>query len=693
MIKKMKTNEGIQYKKLSPEEMKARGILGRLIGPCADFINPTRNGRGYSEQLWENVFKDPIMQEKIKNGVCFGELGHPADRTEVDMEKIAICLREQPCKNDKGQLIACFDILDTPNGRILKTLCDYGSTVGISSRGQGDLITDINGNEAVDPDTYECECWDVVLVPAVKEARMKYVTEGLDNKGLKLKKALTESLNKASEEEKKIMEETLENLNITLDESKEGKESEEIGEEEYLENAKKFCEHIKTLESKQEVLDIMEDYNFEEHAPEDEAEKLIYDALKARLTELEATEVPAVESLTEAKEEEEVPEETPVEEEPEVIETEETTIENEEVPAEEPEVIEEPVKETKSNEEVFLDFLANNFSEEQIKKACKILNIEIEEESEEEKPEETSEEEISTEKPVEEPEEGSNDESQENIPDEETTEEVPETEEATDSGATELIKGLQEALKSKSDLENSVKSLQEKLAAGDARVNELTEECDRYKKAVTRLAVLAKSNKDLKASVSKLEESLSQKDETIDAQQLRISRLVKSRKEHVDESASLNESLSSKATEINSLNTELKTLKEELSKKEKETSRKVDELTESLNKATTLKESYKKLANKIVNRYIEVKANMIGVTTTDVKRKLGESYSIEDVDKVCEDLKSYQLNVSKLPFEVNRKVGIRVNESTSKSNLVKSSTRSALNDDDVDDDLIRLANI
>ena len=167
MIKKVKTNEGIQYKKLSPEEMKARGILGRLIGPCADFNNATRNGRKYSEQLWENVFNDPIMQEKIKNGVCFGELGHPEDRTEIDMEKIAVCLREQPVKNEKGQLCAVFDILDTPNGRILKTLCDYGSTVGVSSRGQGDIITDMNGDEAVDPDTYECECWDVVLVPAV----------------------------------------------------------------------------------------------------------------------------------------------------------------------------------------------------------------------------------------------------------------------------------------------------------------------------------------------------------------------------------------------------------------------------------------------------------------------------------------------------------------------------------------------
>ena len=62
-----------------------------------------------------------------------------------------------------------FSIL--PNGRILKTLCDYGSIIGVSSRGQGDLVQDYQGNESVDPDTYSCECWDAVLVPAVESGQ------------------------------------------------------------------------------------------------------------------------------------------------------------------------------------------------------------------------------------------------------------------------------------------------------------------------------------------------------------------------------------------------------------------------------------------------------------------------------------------------------------------------------------------
>lgn len=211
----------LEYQRLTKEDMEKRGILGRLVGVCADFISPTRNGRKYPEALWENVFTDPIMTERIENGVCYGELGHPADREETDMEKIAVCLAEVPQKGKDGKLRAVFDILNTPNGRILKSLCDYGSTLGISSRGSGDLETDFDGQESVNPDTYNCEGFDVVLIPAVKEARLQYVTESLNktryNKTLRDK--IQESINKEDEKHQKIMMESLGALGIRLDES------------------------------------------------------------------------------------------------------------------------------------------------------------------------------------------------------------------------------------------------------------------------------------------------------------------------------------------------------------------------------------------------------------------------------------------------------------------------------------------
>ena len=221
MLETLRKNESFEYQKLSPEEMASRGILGRLVGPCADFINPTRNGRGYNESLWDKTFEDPIVKEKIENKCLFGELGHPVDREEVDMEKIALALNEMPKKGKDGKLIACFDILDTPNGRILKTLCDYGTTIGISSRGSGDVVEDDDGNSIVDPDTYCFECFDAVIVPAVKDARLQYVTESYDKNTANMKKALCESLENASEEDRKVMKETLENLHIDVEDEKE----------------------------------------------------------------------------------------------------------------------------------------------------------------------------------------------------------------------------------------------------------------------------------------------------------------------------------------------------------------------------------------------------------------------------------------------------------------------------------------
>lgn len=211
MLENFNTKNSFEYQKLTEEEQSKRGILGRLVGPIADSVNPTRNGRRYSGELWEKVFKNPIMQEKIENRVCFGELGHPVDRTETDMEKICWCLAEVPKKGDDGQLYGVFDILPTPNGRILKALCDYGSNIGTSSRGSGDTFMDYDGQESVDPDTYECECWDAVLLPAVKSARLTPVTESLHKT---LKESLETLVNNANEADKKVMTETLETLNL-----------------------------------------------------------------------------------------------------------------------------------------------------------------------------------------------------------------------------------------------------------------------------------------------------------------------------------------------------------------------------------------------------------------------------------------------------------------------------------------------
>ena len=207
--------EDLQFDGNATVSVNGSPILGKLSGPCADIINPTRNGRKYSDSLWETVFNSPIVKEYFACGGLFGELGHPADRTETDMEKIAICMPEPPVKGKDGLLEGHWDILNTPNGRILKCLCEYGYKIGISSRGSGDLYIDENGDEAVLEESYDLQAFDAVLLPAVKAARLTYtgnVNESLQNDNLK--KALNEAYNKSNEDERKIMAETLNELHI-----------------------------------------------------------------------------------------------------------------------------------------------------------------------------------------------------------------------------------------------------------------------------------------------------------------------------------------------------------------------------------------------------------------------------------------------------------------------------------------------
>lgn len=202
-----------------------KGVLGTLEGICADCIHATRNGRRYNESVWTHAFNDPLIKEHFKNGGIFGQLGHPKeDQSETEeLANIAICMPEPPVKGPDGKLRGRWDILDTPNGRILKCLCDYGYKIGISSRGNGEVITDYDGTESVDPETFQFKAFDAVLLPAVKEARLNLITESV-NKTDNLKKALKESIDHSNDIDKEVMLKTLENLGIDYNSSEQSED-------------------------------------------------------------------------------------------------------------------------------------------------------------------------------------------------------------------------------------------------------------------------------------------------------------------------------------------------------------------------------------------------------------------------------------------------------------------------------------
>lgn len=205
--------------------------LGRIEGIASDFKNPTRNGRRYPLELWKKVENSDDFKEGMSTLTLFGENDHPETRVDASIKEASIVLTDFIIKEDEGIVWCGFDILPTPAGHILKTILDYGSKIGVSSRGLGDEVQR-DGETIIDPDTYEFYGFDAVVMPAVKTARPP-VVESVNRK--KLADKLQEDIDNSTTEVelsaiKKVVESTklpeldslLESINIKLNGLKEG---------------------------------------------------------------------------------------------------------------------------------------------------------------------------------------------------------------------------------------------------------------------------------------------------------------------------------------------------------------------------------------------------------------------------------------------------------------------------------------
>lgn len=656
MLKEAKSTQGgtFSYQRLSKEEMERRGILGRLVGICADFINPTRNGRKYSEQLWENVFESDIMKEKIANHVCYGELNHPVDREEIDMEKIAVCLAEQPMKNDSGKLCAVFDILDTPNGRLLKTLCDYGSTVGISSRGTGDLYTDENGDEAVDPNTYNCECFDVVLIPAVKEARLSYVTESLDKKRYNktLRQKLSEDLSKATVEDRKIMAETLDELDIQLEEEVLSESKFDSYDDQFkvmllgrlISDCKYFLgagnrheKHLWSGDVTSHINDMRELYN-----------SISQELLPAWITEEEIDRL-ASEMLEENSNDELA------------------SLVGEKIRLVTKDHLHEYLGTIESVEDGYLNLNVDGeivkIDIDTIAKFKVTDATEMDGYFDEEEKEFWSKNIISKNggtEPREELEEECNNES---CADTEVSEETDVVDDEFD-----IIAELQEMLLKNRKLVDDNLSLQEQLSVCRAKEIQLEEDLRKYKTATANLSESAKNSKRLMKRVKSLHEQLSSK--------TALSQAINKEYKMLTESYSHAEaSLENSQTQVSQLENQLDAL-----------TRRLEDVTQNLNEALSLNKKYQVALKEAKNRYVESAAYANGISVHDIKSKLNESYSYKDVDSVCKELVEQHRNLSKLPFQLTESTKIKVQQS--KNEYIKGDSINS--DDDVSDSLLRM---
>lgn len=178
------------------EQGKNSGILGKLKGIFADYKNGTRNSdRLYTEELWDNrVFGSEDVMEALETKTLFGELDHPeGDRCETLAKNAAISITKLEKRPEEGVIYGEADILDTPTGRIVKALADSGAKLGVSSRGMGEEVF-VNGQNIIDPETYDFITFDVVVTPANTKARVELTeSKHLDMLTESLKKEIADS--------------------------------------------------------------------------------------------------------------------------------------------------------------------------------------------------------------------------------------------------------------------------------------------------------------------------------------------------------------------------------------------------------------------------------------------------------------------------------------------------------------------
>ena len=148
------------------KDYKIKGIFMQ-----ADIKN--RNGRVYPMDVLDKEVKR-YNDEYVDKKRAFGELGHPEGPT-VNLDKVShMITRLEP---DGKNIIGEAKIMDTPNGKIVKTLMDEGATLGVSSRGMGSLEPR-NGANYVKKDFYLATAADIVADPSAPNAFVEGIMEG-----------------------------------------------------------------------------------------------------------------------------------------------------------------------------------------------------------------------------------------------------------------------------------------------------------------------------------------------------------------------------------------------------------------------------------------------------------------------------------------------------------------------------------
>jgi hypothetical protein len=133
-----------------------------------------RNGRMYPLSIMEREV-NRYNENFVQKGRALGELGHP-DGPTVNLDRVSHKICE--LHRDGNNFIGKAQLLETPMGKIAKSLIGEGVCLGVSSRGVGSLKMTNEGHKIVGEDFMLATAADIVADPSAPDAFVQGIMEG-----------------------------------------------------------------------------------------------------------------------------------------------------------------------------------------------------------------------------------------------------------------------------------------------------------------------------------------------------------------------------------------------------------------------------------------------------------------------------------------------------------------------------------
>ena len=132
-----------------------------------------RNGRRYPFEVL-NREVERYNEEYVKTKRALGELGHP-DGPTINLDRVSHRITD--LRAEGNNFMGKAQILDTPMGKIAKSLLGEGVQLGVSSRGMGSIDKQ-EGVSIVRDDFMLTTAADIVADPSAPDAFVNGIMEG-----------------------------------------------------------------------------------------------------------------------------------------------------------------------------------------------------------------------------------------------------------------------------------------------------------------------------------------------------------------------------------------------------------------------------------------------------------------------------------------------------------------------------------